>query len=107
MAFFELREYHLFPGKRAEWINYMENVIIPFQQARGMVVIGSFVGETEEDLYFWIRRFEDEAERERLYEAVYQDEEWKNEIGPKVGTLMDRSKMVVKRLEATPRSIIR
>jgi len=105
--FFELRQYRLRPGKRAEWIEYMEGEIIPFQISKGMVVIGSFVGEEEEDLYVWIRRFDSEEQREQLYAAVYEDEEWVNVIGPKVGTLIDREKIVVQRIEPTPRSVIR
>ena len=104
--FFELRQYRTFPGKRAEWVEYMEGEIIPFQVSKGMVVVGSFVGEEEDDLYVWIRRFESEEQREQLYEAVYQSDTWKNDMAPKVGTLIDREKIVVTRLEATPKSVI-
>ena len=48
----------------------MEEEIIPFQISKGMVVIGSFVGEQEDDLYVWIRRFDSEEQRGK-YEAVY------------------------------------
>ena len=104
--FFELRQYRLRPGKREEWIEYMEGEIIPFQISKGMVVVGSFVGEEEEDLYVWIRRFDSEEQREQLYAAVYEDEEWTSVIGPKVGTLIDREQIVVKRIQPTPRSVI-
>ena len=60
----------------------METEIIPFQISPGMGDRGSWVGEEEEDLYVWIRRFDSEAERERLYEAVYQSDTWLNDIGP-------------------------
>jgi len=30
------------------------------------VILGSFVGEEDESVYVWIRRFESEAERKRL-----------------------------------------
>ena len=78
--FFELRQYRVKPGKREEWVELMEKEIIPFQIAQGMVVIGSFVGEQEEDLYVWIRRFENEAQREALYQRVYESDYWKNEV---------------------------
>lgn len=107
MAFFELRQYRTRPGKREEWLTYMDEVIIPFQVSKGMVVVGSFAGEEEEDLYVWIRRFESEAEREKLYEAVYKSEPWLNEMSAKVGTLIDREKIVVSRIEPSPRSILR
>lgn len=104
--FFELREYRMKPGEEANWVHYMEEVIIPFQISKGMVILGSFVGEEEKDLYVWIRRFESETQREQLYEAVYESDTWKNEIAPKIPDMMDRSQIKVTRLEATPRSVI-
>ena len=104
--FFELREYRTLPGQRENWVNFMEEEIIPFQVSKGMVILGSFTGEEEDDLYIWIRRFESEAQREELYEAVYQSDRWVNEIGPKVPQMLDRDKIVVRRIEATPRSVI-
>ena len=80
--FYEFRQYTLFPGKRAEWVKYMESVVIPFQVAKGMVVLGSFVDEQDENVYYWIRRFKNEKERERLYKKVYESSAWKNEIWP-------------------------
>ena len=104
--FFELREYRTLPGQRENWVTFMEEEIIPFQVSKGMVILGSFTGEEEDDLYIWVRRFESEPERERLYEAVYQSDRWLNEIGPKVPEMIDRGKIVVRRIEATPRSVI-
>lgn len=104
--FFELRQYRMRPGKQAEWVKMMEEEIIPFQISKGMVVIGSFISPEEDDLYVWIRRFVDEADREALYEAVYQSDTWKNELSPRVAELIDRSQIKVTRLEATPKSVI-
>lgn len=70
----------------------MEQVIIPFQVSRGMVVPGSFTDEEDESIYYWIRRFVGEEERERLYAAVYESDEWKTELSPKVGEVLDRTK---------------
>ena len=104
--FFELRQYQIRPGKRDEWVAMMEEEIIPFQVEQGMVILGSFVGEEEENLYVWIRRFVDEDERERLYKAVYQSDHWKNDLAPRVKELIDPELIVVKRLEATPKSVL-
>ena len=104
--FFELREYRTLPGQRENWVRFMEEEIIPFQVSKGMVILGSFVGEEEDDLYVWIRRFESEEERENLYAAVYESDKWVNEIGPKIPEMMDRSKIVVRRLDASSRSVI-
>jgi hypothetical protein len=104
---FELRQYRMRPGKKDAWVKLMEEEIIPFQTQHGMVIIGSWVGEKEEDVYVWIRRFDSEEERVRLYEAVYQSDHWKNVIGPKVPELLDREGTVVTRLNPTPHSVIR
>ena len=80
--FFELRQYHIRPGQKEKWVECMEEEIIPFQVKMGMVILGSFVGEEDESIYVWIRRFESEPERKRLYDAVYQSDYWKNEISP-------------------------
>ncbi len=103
---FELRQYRIFPGKRDEWVKIMEEKIIPGQTAMGAVIIGSFVGIEEDDLYVWIRRFENEDEKIRLYELVYQSDHWKNFLDPRVREMMDRDKMKVTRIEATPHSVI-
>ncbi len=104
--FFELRQYRTLPGQRDAWVKFMEEVIIPFQVSKGMVIVGSFVAQQEDDLYVWIRRFESEEERVALYKAVYETDYWKNEVAPKVGEMLDRSRMVITRIEATPKSVI-
>ncbi len=104
---FELRQYRTKPGKREEWVRFMDEVIIPFQISKGMVIVGSFSGEQEDDLYVWIRRFENEEERVALYAAVYQTDFWKNEVTPKVSEMLDREKTIVTRLNPTPKSVIR
>jgi hypothetical protein len=85
----------------------MEEVIIPFQVSKGVVVIGSFCAEQESDLYIWIRRFDNEEARVKLYKDVYESDTWKNEIGPKAGTMIEREKHVVTRMNPTPISVIR
>ena len=104
--FFELRQYRIKGGQREAFVKHMEKEVIPFQIAKGMVVIGSFIAQEEDDLYVWIRRFESEEERERLYQAVYESDHWKNEISPSIGTMLDRDSIQVTRLEATPKSVI-
>jgi hypothetical protein len=104
---FELRQYRTKPGQRERWAKFMDEVVIPYQMSKGMVVVASYVGEAEEDLYVWIRRFDNETERERLYKEVYENDFWKNEMSPKIGEMIDRTKTVVTRLNPTPKSVIR
>jgi len=105
MAFYELRQYHVRPGKMAAWLKVMEEEIIPFQVAKGMVITGSWRGESNDSVYVWMRRFESEAQREALYKAVYESDHWKKEIAPRIPDLLDREKIVVTRLTPTTRSV--
>jgi NIPSNAP len=106
MAFYELRQYKVRPGKMQEWLKVMEEEIIPFQVAKGMVITGSFRGEADDSVYVWLRRFESEAQREALYKAVYESDHWKKEIAPRIPDLLDREKMVVTRIVPTTRSTV-
>ncbi len=107
MAFYELRQYKVRPGKLAEWVRIMEEEIIPFQVSKGMVICGSFRGETDESVYVWMRRFESEAEREALYKAVYESDYWKDKIAPRVPDYLDREGIVVTRIVPTAKSTMR
>ncbi len=75
MAFYELRQYKIRPGKMDEWIQFMEGTILPFQISKGMVVTGSYRGEEDDSVYIWMRRFESEEQREQLYKTVYESDE--------------------------------
>jgi hypothetical protein len=71
------------------------------------VIAGMFTGEEDKGLFVWLRRFESEEERERLYEAVYQSDTWKTKFNDRVGELIDREQIRVTRIEATPKSVLR
>lgn len=105
MAFYELRQYKIQPGMMAAWLECMEKEIIPFQVGKGMVITGSFRGETDESVYVWIRRFESEEQRVQLYKDVYESDFWKNTIAPKIPALLDRAGTVVQRIVPTSRSV--
>ena len=123
-SFFELRIYQVQPGKMQEWLSFMEEVVIPFQVKQGMVIHGSFTMDSTDEFslrdgervmdstqkgetYVWIRRFESPEQKEKLYKAVYESEEWVNNIGPRVGTLIDRNSIVVHNLSATALSVMK
>lgn len=104
---FELRQYRLKPGQRERWVKWMEEKIIPYQVGMGVVVVGSFIAEEDPDVYVWIRRFDNEQERARLYAEMYESPTWINEIKPVNDGMIIREKIQVTRLLATPKSVIR
>ena len=122
--FFELRIYKVFPGKMKQLIELMENIIIPFQVSKGMVIHGSFKENSfdrfflrdnerqleklnNRNLYIWIRRFESLEHKEDLYKKVYESEKWIKDIGPKVNKLIDRNTIVVHNITSTSLSIMK
>ncbi len=105
--FFEIRRYQARPGRRQDWVRYMEDVVIPYQQSTGMTVTGSFVDELDDDGYVWIRRFDDEEQRAALYAATYDSDRWKDEIAPRVTELLLLDQSVITRVTPTPASTLR
>jgi len=103
---FELRQYEMKPGKKSEWLKLMEEEIIPLQVQKGMVIVGSFVGEEDENIYVWIRRFKDEEERKRLYKDVYENDHWINNLLPRVESCIEREKNIITRLLPTSKSVL-
>ncbi|WP_083268563.1 NIPSNAP family protein [Lentzea guizhouensis] len=105
--FYEIRRYQTQPGRRDDWVRFMEGTIIPFQTEKGMSVTASFVDEEDPDGYVWIRRFADEQERVALYAAVYESERWQQEIGPEVRRLLVMDEIRVTRAVPTEASGLR
>ncbi|MCF7550688.1 NIPSNAP family protein [Pseudonocardia sp. WMMC193] len=103
----ELRTYRCAPGRREEWLTLFHEVVLPFMASRGMVVVASYIDETDPDVHVWLRRFDDEAHRAKVHEAVYQDPTWKNEIVPRTKGLVVRERIEVRRLVPTSGSPLR
>ena len=104
---FEIRRYQARPGRRDEWVRYMEEVVIPFQIDNGMQLIASFIDQQDEDGYVWIRRFDSEEQREQACAAVYESDRWKNEIGPVCEALLIPEEFVITTVTPTPVSPLR
>ena len=101
---YELRQYTAQEGQRDALVKMMEEEVIPFQVKQGMVILASFVAEEDPDGYVWIRRFKDEAERVKLYAAVYESDYWKTDVAPRIGPLLKRDQINVRRLVPTAKS---
>ena len=121
--FSELRIYQINPGKADEWVEFMEETITPFQISKGMIINGSFVMDSTDEFsvisgerlmtttpkgstYVWIRKFENTEQKKKLYKAVYESEEWVNNIAPRVAELIDRNSIVIHNLSSTPQSLM-
>jgi hypothetical protein len=102
---YELRQYRVKKGKMKQWLKLMEEQIMPFQVSKGMAIPAMFTA-SKKDLFVWLRRFRNEADRKRLYRAVYETEHWKKVIQPKVEKVLHIPKIVVTDMEPTPKSIL-
>ena len=124
MAFFELRIYDIFEGKKDDWIEFFNNTVIPFQTKKGMIIHGAFdvlstdkfvkenqnrIMNTEEkpNLFTWIRRFENNAHKQKLYRAVYESKEWQEVYRPKVAKMINLNTVTIHNLSAIEMSIMK
>lgn len=97
----ELREYKIRPGKTPEWLRWMYEELLPYQRSKGMVIVDTYIrtDDTGTDFFVWLREFENEEARQRIYEETYNDW-WISEIRPKVFTLIDETSISVKLLHS-------
>ena len=104
----ELREYYLKPNSREQFIEIMEEHILPFlTNKKEIVFLGSFTTEEDPDKYIWIRGFKDTAHREQYYAEISEDPYWKAVITPKYEPILIREKKKVTLLKGTATSPIK
>lgn len=103
---YELRMYRVKKGKMKQWLKLMDDEIMPFQVSQGMIIPAGFTAPKEKDLYVWLRRFKNEADRKRLYRRVYESDHWKKVLAPKIDAVLDVPSIVVTQLVPTPRSVL-
>jgi len=103
---YELRQYKVKKGKMKQWLKLMDEQIAPFQISQGMAIPAQFTALKEKDLYVWLRRFRNEAERKRLYRKVYESDHWKTVLAPRIDAVLHMSKIVVTDLAPTLSSIL-
>ena len=79
----------------------MHEELLPYQRSKGMVIVDTYIrtDDTGTDFFVWLREFENEEARQRIYEETYNDW-WISEIRPKVFTLIDETSISVKLLHS-------
>lgn len=103
---FELRQYRARPGKRDEFVRFVEEEIFPYRASFGETVVGSWVAEDDPDVFIWMRRFDDRAHYERYLAAQRAEGRWESYFLPRIDELMFRDQNVTTWMTATPRSPI-
>lgn len=85
----EVRSYRIKPGHRAEFIHLFEARAIPALRAQGMKVVGPFLDVENPNKFVWLRTFPSLEERERMKDAFYEGDFWKNELEALAMPLLD------------------
>ena len=76
----EVRSYRIKPGRREEFIGLFETRAIPAQREYGMRITGPFLDVENPNKFVFLRSFPSLEERERMKDAFYSGEIWKNEL---------------------------
>jgi NIPSNAP len=76
----EVRSYRIKPGRRAEFIRLFETRAVPALRSHGMKVLGPLLDVENPNKFVWLRAFPSLEDRDRLKEAFYEGELWKNEL---------------------------
>ena len=76
----EVRSYLTKVGRRDEFITFFETRAIPAQRSYGIRVLGPLLDLENPERFIWLRVFPTPAERDRMKEAFYGGELWKNEL---------------------------
>ena len=85
----EVRSYRIKPGRREEFIKLFETRAVPAQRTHGMKIIGPFLDVENPNKFVFLRSFPSLEERERMKEAFYGSELWKNELEAIAMPLLD------------------
>jgi NIPSNAP protein len=76
----EVRSYRIKPGRREEFIEFFQERSIPALRSHGMKVLGPLIDLENPNKFVWLRSFPSLEERERMRDAFYEGDLWKNEL---------------------------
>ena len=76
----EVRTYRIKPGRREEFIAFFETRAVPAQRTHGMKILGPLLDLEDPDRFVFLRSFPSLDERDRMKDAFYEGELWKNEL---------------------------
>jgi hypothetical protein len=85
----EVRSYRIKPGKREEFIKLFETRAVPALRSYGMSVTGPLLDVENPNKFVFLRSFPSLEERDRIKNAFYGGELWKNELEQLAMPLLD------------------
>src|SRR6185295_9694927 len=96
----EVRSYRIKPGHRAEFIKLFETRAIPALRSYGMVILGPLLDVENPNKFVFLRSFPSLEERDRMKDAFYGSDLWKNELEAIAMPLLDSYDVIL--CEASP-----
>jgi len=85
----EVRSYRIKPGHREEFIQLFETRAVPALRSYGMKILGPMLDVENPNKFVWLRSFPSLEERDRMKDAFYTSELWKNELEDIAMPLLD------------------
>jgi hypothetical protein len=85
----EVRSYRIKPGMREEFIKMFETRAVPALRKYGMKIVGPLLDVENPNKFVFLRSFPSLEERERMKDAFYGGDIWKNELEPFAMPLLD------------------
>jgi len=85
----EVRSYRIKPGRRAEFTQLFETRAVPALRSHGMKILGPLLDLENPNKLVWLRSFPSLEERDRMKDAFYEGEFWKNELEPIAMPMID------------------
>ena len=85
----EVRSYRIKPGKRAEFIELFETRAVPAQRQYGIQIVGPFLDVENPNKFVFLRSFPSLEDRDRMKDAFYGGELWKNELEAIAMSMLD------------------
>jgi len=76
----EMRTYKTKPGMRGEFLEIFRTKSLPAHQQIGMKILGPLLDLENPNKFVWLRSFPSIDERERMKNAFYEGDLWKNEL---------------------------
>lgn len=96
----EVRSYRIKPGRRDEFIRFFETRAVPALRAHGMKVVGPLLDVENPNKFVWLRGFPSLEDRDRMKDAFYGGELWKNELEAVAMPMLDSYDVIL--CEPTP-----
>jgi len=76
----EIRRYEIKPGRRDEFVEMFDRSVVPEMRKVGMQILGQFVSTEDPTVFYYLRAFDDEVQREAQTAAFYDGDVWLNEL---------------------------